>query len=196
MRRKTVNPLLTWLTPAWTVCVSMALPALVGAADLSMLSDFGRPDIPNSVTKGAVTTGDVAGISQAGLRNLAYIEQVGMVGNNNAESWQEGTDLAADIGQIGTSNAVRLLQSGSSGTAALQQVGIGNAMAIQQLGAGASVNSSQIGDGNQLVLIQQAGSQFVSTQTGNQNQMVVDLSSGTYLNATQTGNNWYLRVGP
>ena len=171
------------------------LPLPMQAADLSMLSDFGRADIPAALTKGIVSTGDVAGILQTGSRNGSYIEQVGRVGNN-AENWQEGTDLAADISQTGSSNELRLLQSGANDSATLLQNGIGNQMAIQQLGAGASVNSSQVGDGNQLVLVQQAGSQFISTQTGNQNQLLVDLPANVFMNVDQTGSNMFLRVGP
>jgi minor curlin subunit len=184
------NKLLALLVGA---CCGHAVP--VQAADLSMLSDFGRPDIPVALTKGAVSSGDVAGISQNGSRNGAYIEQVGRVGNN-AESWQEGSDLAADITQRGASNALRLLQNGANDSATLLQNGIGNQMAIQQLGADVSATSSQVGDGNQLVLVQQAHSQFTSTQTGNQNQLLVDLPSGVFMAVEQTGSNLFLRVAP
>ena len=175
--------------------ICMGLPKHATAADLSLLSDFGRPDIPAGVTRGAITTGDVAGISQTGSLNRAYIEQVGQTGNN-AESWQEGVELSASIIQNGASNAARLSQTGSNDSAVLLQQGTGNQMAISQLGANVTTDSSQVGDGNQLVLVQQAGSQFTSTQIGNQNQLLVDLPVNTFMNVNQTGNNMYLKLGP
>jgi hypothetical protein len=175
------------------ICVG--LPWHVAAADLSMLSDFGRPDIPAGVTKGAITGGDVAGISQTGALNRAYIDQAGQTGNN-AESWQEGVELSATITQSGASNAARLSQTGSNDSAVLLQQGTGNQMAISQLGANVTTDSSQIGDGNQLVLVQQAASQFTSTQIGNQNQLLVDLPASTFMNVNQTGNNMYLKLSP
>ena len=195
MRHFSLARLQTSLLSALMGAVYGCLPIPLQAADLSMLSDFGRPDIPAALTKGAVNGADVAGISQTGSRNGAYIEQIGRTGNN-AESWQEGADLAADISQSGASNVVRLLQSGANDSATLLQNGVGNQMAIQQLGADVSVHSNQVGDGNQLVLVQQASSQFISTQTGNQNQLLVDLPGGMFMSVDQTGSNLFLRVGP
>jgi Curlin associated repeat len=180
-----------------TACLSWPL----WAADLSLLSDFGRADIPVALRGIVVSTGDVAGIKQSGDRNAAFIDQGakdGQVdrGRNNAETWQEGDNSSAYLKQQGASNEIRLLQNGDFSNATLEQIGSNNQMSIQQIGDVVTTNSSQVGDGNQLVLVQQAGSQFISTQKGNQNQMLIDLPSGVYMNVDQTGNNLYLRVSP
>jgi len=171
----------------WVAGWLLTLPLSLGAADLSLLSDFGQADIP-SVTLGLRTgtgAGNVAGIYQEGHSNTVRIDQAG--GGNHAEVWQIGSNNAADLDQSGSNNELRLSQAFSGQFATLAQVGNGNQMAIQQLGLGAAVNSSQDGAGNQLVLQQQANSQFISTQTGNLNQMVVELPAGMTLRVDQVG---------
>jgi minor curlin subunit len=176
--------------------VLLLLPLGAGAADLSLLSDFGQPDIPTSTLGINVGTraGHVAGIYQEGDANDARIEQAGR--GNHAEVWQIGSNNSADVLQRGTDNELRLSQAFSGQLATLVQDGIGNQVAIQQLGVNASVNSSQVGDGNQLVLRQQANSQFISTQTGTLNQIVVDLPAGMALRVDQVGNGLSFSLHP
>lgn len=173
----------------------VAFPLGAGAADLSMLSDFGRPDIPQEVLGIGPGNGNMAGIFQSGTYNIANIQQALGLGNN-AEVWQSGTDLAADVSQRGSANELRLSQALAHQRATLTQDGVGNQMAIQQLGINAELSGSQIGDGNQLVLQQQNDSQFIFSQTGNQNQIVVELPSGMALQVDQVGNNLSFQLHP
>jgi minor curlin subunit len=167
-----------------------SLVAGAATADLSMLSDFGRPDIPEQLVVAGVpaTGGNIAGIDQRGSSNRASIEQSGGLGNN-AEVWQDGVGLSADITQTGSNNEVRLSQVLDLHTAVLVQVGSGNQMAIWQYGSNSDVTGTQEGNGNQLVLQQYGNSQFNFSQIGNQNRMVVDLPNGMSLTVEQRGDN-------
>lgn len=167
-----------------------SLVAGAATADLSMLSDFGRPDIPEQLLVNGIpsTGGNIAGIDQRGDFNRASIEQSGGVGNN-AEVWQSGTGLSADITQTGSNNELRLSQVLDRQTAALVQVGSGNQLAIWQYGSNSDVTGTQEGNGNQLVLQQYGNSQFNFSQIGNQNSMVVDLPNGMSLSVEQRGDN-------
>lgn len=170
------------------VLLCLAGTAHAGQADLSMLSDFGQPDIPESVLGLPAAAGNTAGISQMGFRNEVSIEQTNGV-RNNAEVWQTGSNLSANVHQSGTDNALRLSQSTDHQTAVLNQAGIGNQMAIWQTGAYADLSGAQVGAGNQLVLQQAGSSQFGFSQIGNANQILVDLPSGMSLRVDQTGDN-------
>lgn len=172
-----------------------AIPVSVCAADLSMLSDFGRPDIPQEMLGMGPGSGNVAGIEQSGDFNVASSQQFGP--GHNAQIWQSGSDLGADVSQHGSDNQLRLSQEAGVGQrATLLQDGAGNQMALQQVGSNAALGGSQTGDGNQLVLQQQGNSQFLFTQSGSQNQIVVDLPAGMALQVEQTGNNLSFELHP
>jgi hypothetical protein len=177
------------------ILISSETISIAAPADLSMLSDFGQPDIPSQALGILPSSGNEAGILQMGNLNKAAIDQTGGT-NNNAEVWQNGTSLSADVSQHGRHNELRLSQSGDHNTAVLDQVGSSNQMAIWQFGSNALSSGAQVGDGNQLVLQQQGNSQFQFSQTGNLNQIVVDLPTGMSLRVDQLGDGKYFSFHP
>ncbi len=165
------------------------------AADLSMLSDFGRPDITTTRFGDVTNLSNLVGVEQAGDLNVTSVQQSGG-GKNNVQAWQQGTSLYLQANQSGTDNELRLSQSNDRSQGDLSQVGANNQMAIQQSGADNDVNGSQIGDSNALVLIQPGNSAFTFTQQGNQNQIQADLVQGQSIHVDQIGSQLSVQISP
>ena len=165
------------------------------AGDLSALPEFNRLDIGAAISGDALGAGNKAGATQMGRNNVGDISQTGGLGNN-AQLWQQGSDLRAEISQIGVGNLVRLNQEGSLSQATLVQHGLDNLMLISQVGIAASVNGLQVGDGNSVLLLQRNDTSFGFSQIGNQNQISVELPNGMGLHVDQIGNNLSYKVSP
>jgi hypothetical protein len=165
------------------------------AGDLSALPEFNRLDIGAAISGDTSGSFNKAGALQLGRNNVGDINQTGGLGNN-AQLWQQGSDLRADISQIGAGNLIRLNQEGSLSQATLVQNGMDNLMLISQVGVGASVNGLQVGDGNSVLLLQRNDTSFGFSQIGNQNQISVELPNGMGLHVDQIGNNLSYKVSP
>jgi hypothetical protein len=165
------------------------------AGDLSALPEFNRLDIGDAISADSSRPFSKAGALQTGRNNVADINQAGGLGNN-AQLWQQGSDLRADVLQIGTRNLVRLNQEGALSHATLVQNGMDNLMLISQVGVGAGVNGLQVGDGNSVLLLQRNDTSFGFSQIGNQNQISVELPNGMGLHVDQIGNNLSYKVSP
>lgn len=179
------------------VVIALAVaPAAWAQVDLSLLSDFGRADIPQARLGLSPGIGNTAGIEQQGNRNKALIDQSFGAGNN-AEVWQMGSGSTAEVTQTGSNNELRLIQDGDNHSASLIQIGSANQMAIQQLGMNDSVTGLQQGTGNQFVM-QQSGNniQFQFSQVGDGNQMVANLPSGVSMRVDQVGNGLAATIAP
>lgn len=183
--------------PVWLTClVGVGLwTAQACASDLSALPEFNRLDIGAAISGDTSGPFNKAGAMQMGRNNVGDINQVGGVGNN-AQLWQQGVDLRAEISQIGAGNLVRLNQEGSLSQATLVQNGMDNLMLISQVGIAASVNGMQVGDGNSVLLLQRNDTSFGFSQIGNQNQISVELPNGMGLHVDQIGNNLSYKVSP
>jgi Curlin associated repeat len=157
----------------------------IWSADLSMLSDFGRPDIALS-RLGLTPVANSVGVEQTGHAHTLSVDQSGT--NNNSQLWQSGAEQQATIRQEGADNEFRLLQSDGRSLLDIQQSGSGNQIAITQSGLDNTVRGIQVGIDNELVLIQSGNSQFSFTQQGDRNQMLVDMPTGLSIHVDQVGN--------
>jgi len=185
------------MTPRYVLLLAMACTTVLSpalrAADLSMLTDFGRPDIPVG-RLGLLAPANSVGVEQLGDANALWVEQSGT--HNNAQVWQAGVDLRAHVTQVGADNELRLLQADGRSTGELQQSGAGNQMAITQQGLDNVVTGSQVGLSNDLVLQQVGASQFGFNQIGDRNQIVVDAPVGLSLQVDQVGNDLRFQMTP
>ncbi len=167
----------------------------VHAADLSMLSDFGRPDITTQRLGTSPVQGNMVGIEQEGEFNVSEVRQSG--GSKNiVQVWQQGSTLQLQATQQGTENELRLSQSNERSQGNLTQVGVSNQMAIEQSSSDNAVTGSQIGDNNALVLVQPGSSSFGFSQQGNQNQIQADLMPGQSIQVDQIGSQLSVQISP
>jgi hypothetical protein len=166
---------LQWITLAVMVVTS----PVVSAADLSMLSDFGRLDIPQQKLGAALVGNSMVGVMQEGDLNVVSVQQSGGTGNNT-QVWQSGIDLQVAVQQRGADNELRLSQMDAQ-----NRGGIDN-----------DVTGNQVGDANQLVLLQHGADQFSFTQQGNQNQILADMPAGVSVHVDQIGNNLSFQLMP
>jgi hypothetical protein len=180
--------------PTAVLATMCAFSPQLQAADLSMLSDFGRPDIPQQ-RLGMSPLSNAVGVEQSGLNHWLYVEQVSG-DQNNAQVWQAGVDQQAKVAQQGSGNELRLLQSDGGGLIDLQQIGAGNQMAISQVGIDNTVQGRQVGTDNELVLMQYGTSQFTFTQQGDRNQIVADMPQGLSVHVDQIGNEMRFELQP
>jgi minor curlin subunit len=182
---------LQWITLAVMVVTS----PVVSAADLSMLSDFGRLDIPQQKLGAALVGNSMVGVMQEGDLNVVSVQQSGGTGNNT-QVWQSGIDLQVAVQQRGADNELRLSQMDAQNRGGISQDGFGNQAAIQQFGIDNDVTGNQVGDANQLVLLQHGADQFSFTQQGNQNQILADMPAGVSVHVDQIGNNLSFQLMP
>jgi hypothetical protein len=180
--------------------VTFALLGLIAcgrawSADLSMISDFGKPDLPQEKLGLAPTNASIVGVEQVGNVNRVTVQQAGS-SSNNTQVWQSGADLEASLQQQGSNNELRLSQSDARNRAELTQDGLINKMALMQLGTDNSVMGSQLGDGNQVVLVQPGSAAFSFLQQGNMNQIVADMPVGVSVHVDQIGDNLRFSLSP
>lgn len=181
-------------TFAWAL-VSWLAHAPLAAADLSMLSDFGRPDITLQRMGIVASVGNLVGVEQEGDVNTVSVQQSGG-GQNNVQVWQRGTELRFQAVQQGTDNELRLSQATVGNQGVLTQIGQGNQLAIQQTGAGSSVTGEQLGVDNALVLLQPGASDFSFLQQGNQNTIQAEIQTGQSIHVEQIGDQLSVQITP
>lgn len=166
------------------------------AGDLSMLSDFGRPD-PGMERFGIDrVTGNEGAIEQNGSDHAASIDQQQGRGNV-AVVWQSGVAGLATFQQKGEGNEARVQQLGDRHRVELIQQGTGNQLAAHQAGSEALLQGQQIGSLNQVAADMQTGAQLTFLQQGTGNQISADLRTGMApVDVQQIGDHLSVRIEP
>jgi minor curlin subunit len=165
------------------------------AADLSLISDFGRPDLPQERMGLAPSGQSTVGVEQVGQLNKVWAQQASQ-GANNLQVWQSGTDLEATLVQQGQGNVLRMSQSNANNTVDVMQDGLNNGLALVQYGDSNSVTGQQLGDGNQAVVTQPGAATFSFTQQGSLNQIVADMPAGLMVHVDQIGDGLSFSITP
>lgn len=184
-----------WLYGAAFGAIMAAPLSFALAADLSMLSDFGRPDITDQKIATQSTLSSEIGVVQEGETSVAGVQQGGGV-KNTVQLWQSGSDSRLLVLQDGSDNELRLIQSSVHSQGDLTQMGAGNQIAVQQTGADSVLTGSQLGNENALVLVQPSNSEFVFLQQGSQNQIQAELSPGQVIQVEQIGDQMSVSINP